>query len=113
MRRMMLVPVLSLLCIAGCTNASTPSEALRTKTSRLAHDRSLAVTQLRFLEPFSLERVLDQLVQLSGVPGLTAEDLFRQLWDTQNLAPGLMNGTGPFCDTILTSANTPGLNDYP
>jgi len=40
--------------------------------------RSLAVTDQAILERFPLQRVLDQLVAQSGVPGLTSLALFHQ-----------------------------------
>lgn len=49
--------------------------------------RSLAVTDTAALAPFTLTAVLDQLIAQSGA-SLTAAQLFRQLWDTQNAAPG-------------------------
>jgi hypothetical protein len=68
--------------------------------------RSLAITDQPILVNFSLERVLGQLVSTSGVSGLTAKGLFQQLWDTQNLAPGL--------DADTESPNCTGtLNGFP
>ena len=58
--------------------------------------RSLVVTEKAILSRFSFERVLDQLVDQSGVDRLTPLDLFHQWWDTQNPHPGL--GWGPHCD---------------
>ena len=58
--------------------------------------RSLAVTEVEILEGFTFDRVLDQLVEQSEVPGLTSLALFQQWWSTQN--PPACTGT---------------LNDYP
>ena len=65
--------------------------------------RSLVATEQVILSRFSFERVMNQLVAQSGVPGLTALNLFHQWWDTQNPGPGL--GLGPNC--------TGTLNDFP
>lgn len=56
--------------------------------------RSLAVTEVEILEGFTFDRVLDQLVEQSEVPGLTALALFQQWWGTQNLptCTGTLNG---------------------
>jgi len=72
--------------------------------------RSLAVTDLEILEPFTFERVMDQLVSTSGVPGANIHDLFWQWWDTQNMGPSL--GMGPHCDDEIT-AGQPSLNGFP
>ncbi|PTL75300.1 NBR1-Ig-like domain-containing protein [Vitiosangium sp. GDMCC 1.1324] len=50
--------------------------------------RSLAVTDKGILASFSLVTVLNQMVTQNGGGGFTATQLFRQLWDTQNPAPG-------------------------
>ncbi len=68
--------------------------------------RSLAVTEQAILDRFTLQRVLDQLAAQSSVPGLTGLQLFRQLWDTQNPAPGL--GLGEHC-----TDNAGRFNDFP
>lgn len=64
---------------------------------------------------FSLRRTLNQLAAQAvagGAAGTTAISIFRELWDTQNTAPGL--GLGAHCDDF-TTAGIPGftLNDYP
>lgn len=68
--------------------------------------RSLAITDQPILANFTFQRVMNQLVATSGVSGLTAKQLFNQLWDTQNVAPGL--------DADTASPNCTGtLNGYP
>ncbi len=73
--------------------------------------RSLAVTEQTILAGFSLERVMDQLVAQSGVPGLTATQLFQQWWDTQNPGPGVYGTV--HCDDTLDPVRGPLLNDFP
>jgi hypothetical protein len=73
--------------------------------------RSLVVTDKAILSRFPFERVMDQLVEQSGVPGLTSLDLFHQWWDTQNLHPGL--GLGRHCDDQVDGGGNPILNDFP
>lgn len=73
--------------------------------------RSLAITELPILERFGLERVLDQLVATSGVPGLDARTLFQQGWDVFNPGPGL--GLGPHCDDTVDPDLGPTLNGFP
>jgi hypothetical protein len=65
--------------------------------------RSLAITDQPIVEAFSLERVLNQILDTAGVQGQTATELFQQWWDTQNPAPG--EGYGPVCESEF--------NDYP
>ncbi len=50
--------------------------------------RSLAVNDKAILANFTLQGVLNQLVTQNGGTGFTSTQLFRQLWDTQNPAPG-------------------------
>ncbi len=73
--------------------------------------RSLVVTDQPILERFTLERVLNQFVAQSRVPGLTAKALFQQWWDTQN--PGNGSAAGPHCDDELDAAQGPLLNGFP
>lgn len=73
--------------------------------------RSLFVTELDALEPFSLERVMDQLASQTGEAGLTGIALFQQLWDTQNPGPGL--GRGAHCDDHVNDDGQTSLNSYP
>lgn len=73
--------------------------------------RSLAVTEETILSRFSFERVMTQLAAQSGVPGLTAVQLFQQWWDTQNPAPGLF--PGPHCDDHVSSEYESEINGYP
>jgi hypothetical protein len=74
--------------------------------------RSLVVTEQPILARFSFQRVMDQLVAQSGVPGLTPLALFHQWWDTQNpAAEGV--GSGIHCDSDVAFGGGPGINAYP
>jgi hypothetical protein len=69
--------------------------------------RSLVVTEQAVLARFPFQRVLDQLVAQSGVPGLTSLALFQQWWNTQNPAPdgvcsGSLNGYPYDCRPAAT-----------
>jgi hypothetical protein len=72
--------------------------------------RSLAVTDTAILSSFSLAEVLNKLAAQSGVAGLTATLLWKQLWDTQNPKPG--QTTGPHCNDVVVNG-VPQLNTYP
>ena len=86
-------------------------QSIATMTVTLDARRSLAVTETAILSRFTLQEVLDRLVAQSGVPGLTSLQLFRQLWDTQNVGPGL--GLGPHCDDQRSATGQPILNRFP
>jgi hypothetical protein len=73
--------------------------------------RSLVVTEQPILARFPLRRVLDQLVNQSGVAGLTSLGLFQQWWDVLNPNPGL--GRGPHCDDQNDATLGPVLNGFP
>lgn len=66
--------------------------------------RSLAVTDQVITSTFSLGAVLGQLATQSGVPGLTANQMFAQLWDTQNPAASGVTA-GPHCDDRGSTLN--------
>jgi len=73
-------------------------------------ERSFAITDRVTLAPFRFERVLDALVARSNVPGMTAEKLFRQWFDTQNPKPGL-DASMPHCNDEMTNGK-PSLNGF-
>jgi hypothetical protein len=73
--------------------------------------RSLVVTEAAILARFPFARVMEQLVDQSGVAGLTSLELFHQWWDTQNPGPSL--GLGPHCDDEVNGDGDPSLNDFP
>ncbi len=100
--------VMSTGCQEGATEAS--SESLDRQQHALVPERSLAVTEVDILKPFTLERVLKQLATQSGIPGMDALTLFQQFWDTQNKGPGL--GRGAHCDDHFTPSGDPGLNEF-
>jgi hypothetical protein len=64
--------------------------------------RSLAVTEVAIVSRFTLDRTLQAIGASSGQ---TADALFRQLWDTQNPAPGLSNLPGAHCDDASGTVN--------
>jgi hypothetical protein len=71
--------------------------------------RSLAVTEKSILARFGGRRVFTHLVAGHGGSGFTPEQLFRQLWDTQNPAPGQPDLPGmPHC-----TDNGNSLNGFP
>lgn len=71
--------------------------------------RSLAVTEKSILGRFGGRRVFTHLVGDNGGTGFTPDQLFRQLWDTQNPAPGQPDLAGmPHC---TDQGNT--LNGFP
>src|SRR4051794_31105295 len=106
MRKSAAVAVLALaLLTAAKRRAVTPSIGLDAR-------RSFVVTDQVILQNFTFQRVLDQLVARSGVNGLTAAQLYRQWFDTQNPRPGLFDATAPHCDDFMT-AGQPSFNGIP
>lgn len=95
----------------GTVAAISDAEIARLVPRSIDPRRSLFVTELQALRPFSLQRVMDQLAAQTGQAGLTGIDLFRQLWDTQNPAPGV--GEGPHCGDEVDASGRPALNSYP
>jgi hypothetical protein len=79
-----------------------------TAASDIDVNRSLFVHDLATLDPtganlFSLKRTLGQIAKqvndATGTSTATALSIFRQFWDTQNAAPGLVpTPTSPHCD---------------
>lgn len=63
-------------------------QALNSPGNLINERRSLAVTEQAILSGFTLQAVMNQLTAQNGFSGATSTQLFRQLWDTQNPAPG-------------------------
>lgn len=84
---------------------------IQTAAADIDPHRSLFVHDRATLDgaDFSLNRTMGQLAsQVSAVvPGTTATSIFRQLWDTQNPAPGVVGGS-PHC-----TDNAGTVNGYP
>jgi hypothetical protein len=88
--------------------------ASRPPSKPLSMARSFAVTDKAIVSSssFTLDRVLTQLVARSGVTSVTAQQLIRQMFDTQTPRPGLADATAPHCDdTILNGV--PSFNGFP
>jgi len=81
----------------------TPAAAIDPHRSLFVHDRSTLDAA-----DFTLNRTLTQIANqvAPSVPGTTATSIFRQLWDTQNPAPGVTSG--PHC-----SDNGGTINGFP
>ncbi len=105
-RALLGVPLLAFLGACGSEGTETTQQDELSKVPVcIAPDvdvdprRSLMITDQDVLGdaagPFGLRRVLGQLASTSGATNGSATGLFRQLWDTQNPAPGL--GLGPNC----------------
>ena len=95
--------VMFTLALATACQAETDLQDLSVETHQQAVKsdidvrRSLVVTEQAVLARFSFQRVMDQLVAQSGVPGLTSLALFQQWWNTQDPTPaggctGTLNG---------------------
>ncbi|WP_437752126.1 hypothetical protein [Sorangium sp. So ce1389] len=70
--------------------------------------KSLIVTDTDIVSEFTLEDVLQQLVDQANVPGLTPLQLFRQMFDTYRKAgEGLSPSLGPHCDDVVLSNPPP------
>ena len=88
-----------------------PEVLARLIPERLDPRRSLFITDTDVLSGFSLPRVLTALVEQHGDPTLSAIDLFRQLWDSQNPGPGLEQGA--HCDDHVSDELGTRLNGFP
>jgi hypothetical protein len=74
--------------------------------------RSLMITDLDILKPFTFRRVMTALAGAGDKPSPAAAlDLFHQWWDTQNDASKAV-GSGAHCDSE-TMAGEPAMNGYP
>jgi len=74
--------------------------------------RSFEITDKAIVASFTLTRVLTQLIERSGIQGLTADQLIRQMFDTQNLRAGAVDPEGPHCDDTLI-AGVASFNGFP
>jgi hypothetical protein len=89
--------LVSSIFAAGCLADGPPELGSAEQALETSVDprRSLVVTEEAMLAGFSFQRVLDQLVAQSEVPGLTSLALFQQWWDTQN-PPGCTGTLGEY-----------------
>lgn len=71
--------------------------------SALSATRSFEITDQSIVGAFTLERVLAQLIARCGVPGITPQQMMRQLYDTQNPRPGLADPAGAHCDDTVVN----------
>lgn len=78
----------------------------------LSITRSFEITDKTIVGAFTLDRVLTQLIARSGVTGLTSDQLIRQMFDTQNPKPGLIDASSPHCDDSVTNG-VPSFNGFP
>ncbi|HYS56412.1 MAG TPA: hypothetical protein VER58_21850 [Thermoanaerobaculia bacterium] len=107
-RRLLLALVILVMLAAPARRRSvTPPVGLN-----LDMRRSFIVTDKAILEGFSFDRVLQALIDRSGVRGLTTARLYRQWLDTQNPKPGLADASGPHCDDFSTDG-APAFNGFP
>ncbi len=76
--------------------------------------RSLFVTHEKTLAVFSLAEVMDKLAS-EGEPGLTGEELFHRLWDTNNLkADAVFHDQDEHCDSETPAVDGASkLNGFP
>jgi hypothetical protein len=63
--------------------------------------RSLAITDEVLLTGFTFERVMQQIVDTSGEPGLTREALYGRWWDFLNTSPGFFPEARHCDDTLI------------
>lgn len=110
MRRSIVVVVLAVLALPFVIGASRRRAA--SPPAVLDMRRSFAVTDHAILDGFSFERVMNSLVERSGVPGMTAIRLYQQWLDTQNPKPGLVAADAPHCDDFLIDGK-PSFNGFP
>lgn len=102
--------LLASACSVSSKDDTDASPRVESTTQGLIFEQSLAITDQYTLRPFTLERVLSQIIQTGNASGVTPTSLFNQWWDTQNPGPGL--GMGPHCDDETTNGQ-PSLNGYP
>ena len=73
--------------------------------------RSLAITDQALLTPFDFGRVMQQIVDTSGEPGLTRLALYGRWWDYLNMSPGAFP-EARHCDDDPIK-NKPSLGAFP
>ena len=72
----------------GGIGLQTRTQAVVSPSQVINSRRSLAVTEQAITSQFTLSAVMNQLAAQNGNPAFTGEQLFRQLWETQNAAAG-------------------------
>jgi hypothetical protein len=77
----------------------TSGHACNPNLSVTSDGPALLVNDPAVLERFSLERVLQQLIDTSPEPNKTPEELLKRLFDTQNTTAGAVFPDNPHCDS--------------
>lgn len=77
-------------------------------TPTIDPDRSLAITDHELLTGFTFTRVMQQIVDTSGEPGLTKEVLYGRWWDFLNESPGVFPEARHCDDTIINGKESLG-----
>jgi hypothetical protein len=108
MRRSLIVVDALFLLGARTRAVRSPSPPL---PAPLSITRSFEVTDKPIAGAFTLDRVLGQLIARSGV-NMTPDQLIRQMFDTQNPKPGVVDAASPHCDDFLTNG-APSFNGFP
>lgn len=91
------------------SGVQTRSQAVVSPSQVINARRSLAVTEQAITSQFTLSAVMTQLAKQNGNPAFTGEQLFRQLWETQN--PTI--GPADLQPSAHCSDNGFNLNGYP
>src|ERR1700682_3603715 len=112
MRTSVAVTAMAVVSLALLTGAKRHVAAPPPPLPPINFLRSFLVTEQTILQNFTFQRVLDQLVARSGVPGLTSAQLYRQWFDTQNPKPGVFDASAPHCDDFLIDGK-PSFNGIP
>jgi len=102
------------LVAASPVSAQLTSSAAVCRAPRADVDarRSLFVTELDVVQQaISLEDVLLAIADDVGNPNVGPDELWQQLWDTQNEGPGL--GLGFHCDDQVDASGAATLNGFP
>src|SRR5437763_5165769 len=106
-------PIAAAAIIVLLTAARTrPSRPPAPPAKPLSATRSLEITDQAIVSAFGVDRMSTQLMARSGATGLTPQQMMRQMFDTQNPAPGFADPAGPHCDDILIDG-VPTFNGFP
>jgi hypothetical protein len=112
MRRTIATALTALAAVVLLTSARNRAVRPPETPVVLSVTRSFEITDKPIVASFTLDRVLKQLIERSGVQGLTADQYIRQMFDTQNSRAGSIDADGPHCDDTFTNG-VPSFNGFP
>ena len=111
MRRAIVVSLLALFLMGARHRVVEPPRTLDIHRSIIVTDFHIVDSIVNNVDTLGMQRVFQSLIDRAGVR-MTSNQLFQQMFDTQNPKPGLTVANAPHCDDFMTDG-MPSFNGFP